>query len=118
LATPTAAALASAGRYLMALADPSPRYVVLATDGIPNCGGGNNTTGTDDAAAIAAVSTLASAGIPVFVIGVSTQGADDTTLSSMANAGGKPRAATPPYYPVSTGAELTAVLTAIGGQIA
>jgi len=115
-ATPTSAALASAGRYLMGLTDANPRYVVLATDGQPNCAGGNMGT-ADDAAAIAAVTSLAGAGIPVFVIGIATQGTADATLTSMAMAGGKARAATPPYYPVAVSADLVAALAAIGGQV-
>jgi hypothetical protein len=116
-ATPTTSALQSAARYLTGLTTPNPRYVVLATDGQPNCGGGGSGNG-DDTGAIAAVSSLAAAGIPVFVIGVATDGsAADATLSSMATAGQKPRAATPPYYPVATSVELTAALSAIGGQV-
>src|SRR5947207_10741481 len=41
----------------------------------------------------------------------------DTTLSSMATAGGKPRNGTPPYYPVAVGADLVAALKAIGTQV-
>ena len=116
-ATPTTAGLQSAATYLHGLTDPNPKYVVLATDGQPNCGGGTQGT-TDDQAAVDAVAGLAGAGIPVFVIGVATQGSTaDTTLSNMANAGGKPRAATPPYYPVAVGADLVAALQAIGSQV-
>jgi len=115
--TPTTAGLQSAGRYLMGLTDANPKFIVLATDGQPNCGGGNQGT-TDDQAAIDTVGGLAGAGIPVFVIGVATQGSTaDATLSSMATAGGKPRAATPPYYPVAVGADLVAALQAIGSQV-
>jgi hypothetical protein len=113
--TPTAAALASAGRYLMTLSSANPRFVVLATDGQPNC---SSAGGTDDAAAIAAVSDLAAAGVPVFVIGIATQGTEgDTTLSSMAVAGGRPRMATPAYYPAATSVDLTAALSAISTQV-
>ena len=110
-ATPTTTALASAGRYLSKLGGPNPRFVLLATDGEPSCGG-------DAAAASAAVSNLAAAGIPVYVIGIATQGMADAALSAMAMAGGRPRNATPPYYPVQTAADLSATLSAIGGQIA
>jgi hypothetical protein len=132
-ATPTTAALASAGRYLASLTDPNSRYVVLATDGQPNCAGGS-AVGADDAAAIAAVSSLAAAGVPVFVIGIATQssgagsdggtgagaGAGPTandTLNSMARAGGRPRNADPAYYPVEVSADLVAALSAIGTQV-
>ena len=114
-ATPTRLAIESAGRYLMGLTTPNPRYVVLATDGLPNCNGPQSDA--DDAATIMAVTNLAAAGIPVFVIGVGTLGNGDATLSAMAKAGGKPRAADPAYYPVTTSADLSAALAVIGGQI-
>jgi len=100
-ATPTTTAIASAGRYLSNLGRPNPRFVLLATDGEPTCGG-------DGAAATAAVANLAAAGIPVYVIGIATEGMADTTLSAMAMAGGRPRSASPPYYPVQTAAEAVA----------
>lgn len=115
-ATPTTAALASAGRYLMNLGRPNPRFVLLATDGEPTCLAGG--LGGDAAAATAAITDLAAAGIPVYVIGIATEGMADTTLSAMAMAGGRPRSAKPPYYPVQTAADLSATLSAIGGQIA
>jgi von Willebrand factor type A domain len=115
--TPTTAGLQAAGRYLMGLTDPNPKFIVLATDGQPNCGA-TLAGGADDQAAIDSVSALAGAGIPVFVIGVATQGSTaDSTLSAMATKGGKPRAATPPYYPVAVGADLTAALQAISSQV-
>jgi hypothetical protein len=120
--TPTAAALASAGRYLMTLTRPNPRFVVLATDGEPNCGSGsssgNNGGGSDAQAAIAAVTALAAAGIPVYVIGIATEGVADATLSSMATAGGRPRSGTPSYYSVQQAADLSAALAAIGRDVA
>jgi hypothetical protein len=118
--TPTRFALESASRYLTGLTSPNPRYIVLATDGLPNCGPQDPDGGSDradDAATIMAVAKIATAGIPVFVIGVGTQGDGDATLSAMAKAGGKPRAADPAYYPVTTAADLTATLATIGGQI-
>jgi hypothetical protein len=106
--TPTGPAVTSAGRYLATLTRPNPRFVLLATDGEPSCGGD----------AVAAVTSLAGAGVPVYVIGIATQGMADNTLTAMANAGGRPRNATPAYYPVQTAADLSAALSAIGTQIA
>lgn len=114
--TPTRFAIEGAGRYLMGLTSPNPRFIVLATDGLPNCGGPEQDE-ADDAATIMAVANITAAGIPVFVIGVGTLGDGDATLSAMAQAGGKPRAATPAYYPVTTSADLSAALSVIGGQI-
>jgi hypothetical protein len=116
--TPTATALASAGKYLMNLTRPNPRFVLLATDGEPTCGAGGGNMGSDAQSSIAAVTNLAAAGIPVYVIGIATQGMADTTLNAMATAGGRPRSGTPAYYPVQTATDLTAALSAIGGQIA
>jgi von Willebrand factor type A domain len=113
--TPTRLALEAGGRYLMGLGRPNPRYVVLATDGVPNCSGAR--MGADDQPTIDAVGALATAGIPVFVIGVGTQGGADATLSAMAMAGGKPRAGKPAYYAVNTAGDLSMALETIGGQI-
>src|SRR6185295_8595372 len=68
--TPTRFAIEGGGRYLMGLTTPNPRFVVLATDGLPNCGSGDAGDGADDEPTISAVASLAAAGIPVFVIGV------------------------------------------------
>jgi von Willebrand factor type A domain len=113
--TPTRLALEAGGRYLMGLTRPNPRYVVLATDGLPNCAGAAQ--GDDATATIMAVKNLATANIPVFVIGVGSFGSGDGTLNAMAQAGGKPRAGNPSYYPVSNADDLSAALAAIGGQI-
>jgi hypothetical protein len=113
--TPTRLALESSHRYLMTLTRPNPRYLVLATDGIPGCDFGMD----EAAAATMAVAKIAAAGIPVFVIGIATsvEPAADATLSAMARAGGKPRAAKPAYYPVTSADDLSAALATIGGQI-
>ena len=116
--TPTAAALASAGRYLMTLTRPNPRFVLLATDGEPTCGAGGDTMNSDAQAAIAAVTNLATAGIPVYVIGIATAGVADMTLNSMAIAGGRPRNGTPAYYSVQNTTDLTAALATIGKAVA
>jgi hypothetical protein len=114
--TPTRLALEAGQRYLMTLTRSNPRYMVLATDGVPDCGPND---GTDETNAIAAVATVAAAKVPVFVIGIATQQDDaaTATLNAMARAGGKPRAADPAYYPVSTADDLSAALVTIGGQI-
>jgi hypothetical protein len=116
--TPTAAALASAGRYLMSLTRPNPRFVLLATDGEPTCGAGGDTMNSDAQTAIDAVTKLAAAGIPVYVIGIATAGVADMTLNAMAMAGGKPRTGTPAYYSVQNATDLSAALAAIGKDVA
>jgi hypothetical protein len=124
--TPTTLAIKNASAYLRGLKDTNPKYILLATDGIPTCGkamcaAGVVATGSqtqcDDANAIASVAQAFTDGIPTFVIGIATAGMD-TTLSSMATAGGYPRmGADKPYYPVNSAAELTAALDAIKNQV-
>ncbi|HVR60567.1 MAG TPA: vWA domain-containing protein [Polyangia bacterium] len=115
-ATPTAAAVAGASMYLATLADPNPKYILLATDGLPNCMGG--VAGANDPdGAIQAVTDSAKNGIPVFVVGIGNIPEGTAELTSLAVAGGRPQAADPKYYPVSSTADLASVLTTIGGMI-
>ncbi|HVZ73290.1 MAG TPA: vWA domain-containing protein [Polyangia bacterium] len=120
-ATPTAPAIMSAATYLGGLTDPNPKYILLATDGMPNCNNGD--PGADDnAGAVAAVAASFGAGIPVYVVGIGTVTSAIDTLNKMADAGGRPRmSATDPtthYYPVGSATDLESVLQMIGGQIA
>jgi hypothetical protein len=116
--TPTRSAETSGGAYLMGLPDPNPKFIVLATDGLPNCGMGGNAMNSDAPGAERAVLDVAMMGIQTFVIGIATQGSNaDATLTTMAMNGGRPRAGTPPYYPVTNGADLVTALGTIQGQI-
>ncbi len=114
--TPTRAAEISAGNYMAGRTNANPKYILLATDGEPNCaaGGGGGGNATDGPGAIAAVTTVAGMGFPTFVIGIAADAEAGTTLEGMAVAGGRPRAGgNPSYYSVSTTADLQAALTAI-----
>ena len=117
--TPTTAAMTLAGDYLATLTTPNPRFIVLVTDGQPNCAGGNG-GGDDSPAAIAAVAAQAARGYGTFVIGVAT--ASDAmataTLTSMSTAGTHARPGTPNYYVVNNTAELVTALGSIGTQVA
>jgi hypothetical protein len=116
--TPTAAAVRSGAMYLQGLTDPNPKYILLATDGEPNCGGGRGTN-SDRAGAVAAVQMAAAAGIPVYVVGIGNVTASVTTLNMMAAAGGRPKmGGAEQYYPVSNTQDLVTALTTIGMQIA
>jgi hypothetical protein len=135
--TPTRFAVQAGAAYLMSLTDPNPKYILLATDGEPNCcttaggatcpprmggGGGGGNALADDANAIAAVAAAYSngAGIPVFVVGVGTVGTAVATLNSMATAGGKaqaPDAMGRVYFPADDPAGLETALASISGQI-
>jgi hypothetical protein len=55
----------------------------------------------DDAASVAAVAALASAGIETFVVGIPGTDAYESTLNAMAEAGGHPQSGTVKYFSVS-----------------
>jgi hypothetical protein len=112
--TPTRLAVASAAAYLMSLADPNPKVLLLATDGEPNCAPGA-TTAADDGA-VAAVQALADSGVPTYVIGVGNVVPAQATLNMMAMAGGRPNAGITSYYPVASSGDLIDTLRAIGAQ--
>src|SRR5260370_30887076 len=97
-ATPTTAAIAGASAYLLRLTDLNPKFILLATDGLPNCLGGDNSA-SDASGAIQAVKASADMGVPVFVIGIGSLPDADAPLTAMAVAGGKPQAADPNYPP-------------------
>jgi len=122
--TPTTMAVMAASAYLKTLNDGNPKFILLATDGIPTCGSamcaaGVNTGGSltqcDDANAIAAVKSVHdNDGIPTFVLGIGTANSPgDSTLSQMAVNGGFPRASTPSYYPIGSADDLTQAFQAI-----
>jgi hypothetical protein len=116
--TPTAAAVTSGATYLMSLTDANPKFILLATDGEPNCGAMTRRTSDSDAAgAEAAVMMSAAAGIPVFVVGVGNVDTATMTLDQLAVNGGRPQATEPKYFPVTNTADLVSVLTQIGGMI-
>jgi hypothetical protein len=107
--------------------DELPKFVLLATDGAPNCNptadvaSCTSTTGEpavipeqclDDLCTYNAAFQLAAAGIPVFVVGVGDDlAAWDYVLDNIAAYGG-----TGEYYPADDGAVLEEVLAEITGQ--
>jgi hypothetical protein len=116
--TPTRAAELSAGEYLQGLSatDTNSKFVLLATDGEPNCVEGSDDTTIDDTmAAIGSVATVKAMGFPTFVIGIATEGGTaDMTLNSMATSGGYPLSGgTTQYYSVSTTDDLVTALNRI-----
>src|SRR5436190_17654213 len=119
--TPTRLAENAGAAYMRGLTDQNPRFILLATDGLPNCAPGVSDTAADDSAgAVMSVADAASMGVPTFVVGVATggMGTADTTLSNMANAGGYPRAGSPRYYNGSSTAEFVSVLQTLVGMAA
>jgi hypothetical protein len=116
-ATPTRAAMDAAVTYLRGVTTANPKFIVLATDGLPTCGSGGNTSG-DGPNAIAAVTRAAAAGYQTFVVGIATTGTDgDATLTSMAQAGLRPRAGSPSYYPVASRQELVDTFNTIESMV-
>jgi hypothetical protein len=121
--TPTRAGVQAATTYLRGLTTQNPKFILLATDGSPNCPAGcsgnacqTTPNAAEEAAVVQAVTDAATAGFKVFVVGIATASDPDAdmTLSNMAIAGGVPRmGATPPYYPVASQQELVDALNAI-----
>jgi hypothetical protein len=120
LGTPTGPVMNNAVKYLTGLTDPNPKYLLLATDGEPNCAGGSNTLNvTDDVGAENAVTAAYTAGFPTFVVGIATT--TDATASNALNAmavnGGEAQTgAATQYYAVSDTATLVSVLGQILGK--
>ena len=119
--TPTRAAENAAVTYLNGLAatDQNPKFIVLATDGQPNCPASGMQSADDSPGAIMAVTAAANAGFKTFVVGIATAGGTaETTLNSMAVAGGYPQAgAATQYYAVSDTAGFAAVLRTLVGMV-
>ncbi len=93
--------------------NPNGRFVLLATDGQPNCGDPNDSSVPTVTQSIAAIGALAGAGVKTFVLGFGDAVVSDpTTLQAMAQAG-----QTGMYYAATSPAQLDAALDAIAGQI-
>jgi len=141
--TPTRDAIHHGAAYLAGVPDQNPKYMLLATDGEPNCGstscpppgimmGGlccvscgmgctqctGGSGGPDNAGAEQAVTDAANMGIRTFVIGVATDAAADGVLNQMAQNGLEPRVGGPPYYyQAGSQAQLVQVINMISGSI-
>jgi hypothetical protein len=111
--TPTKLAISTAVTYLQTLTDTNGKYILLATDGLPNCAGGGNGGGgagaTDLPATTTEVGLAYQAGFKVYVLGV---GPDTGNLDALANAGG-----TNNYYPALTPQALSDALATIVGSV-
>jgi hypothetical protein len=108
LYTPTAAAVNAALIYLQSVKDANSRYILLATDGEPNCSGGLNFN-DDMPATSAAVASAAASGFPVYVVGI---GPAPSNLDQLAKVGG-----TDHYYPADSAQALTTALGAITKKV-
>ena len=109
--TPTHTALEASLSYFQSIpVNANGRYVLLATDGEPNCLAPNGDPSINES--IAAVAGLKAAGIPTFVLGFG-DGVNAGTLQAMALAGGQGQ-----YYAANSPAQLQVALDAIADQVA
>lgn len=118
IGTPTTAVMNNAVQYLQGLTDPNPKYLLLATDGEPNCAAGNVNT-SDAVGAENAVAAAYTAGFPTFVVGIATAtDAAATGALNMAavNGGEAQTGAATQYYSVTDTAGLETVLAQIVGK--
>ncbi|MEY4515228.1 MAG: hypothetical protein RLZZ450_7350, partial [Pseudomonadota bacterium] len=118
-ATPTTASMAAARMALAgecADCKPTPKYILLVTDGQPTCGmgGTGDTTPEDIAATNAAIDDLTKDGVKTYVIGYDTASDPDAAaaMDGFAMHGG-----TDKHYPVEDEATLIAELTRIAGAL-
>jgi hypothetical protein len=119
--TPTRTAVNAGAAYMATLTDTNPKYLLLATDGLPNCiPGDNNVSDDDSAGAKTAVMNAATAGFKTFVVGIgNTNGV--TTLNQLAMAGGEAQVGSADgnsFYEVNSTADLVTALNKIVGMVA
>jgi hypothetical protein len=92
-ATPVSAAIEVGATTLLELADQSPKFLMLVTDGAPTCGGTIDALSADPVSAqsdaVGAVSLAAMAGVPTLVVAPSTTTNPDAVaaLNALAVAG-------------------------------
>ncbi|MFO0714965.1 MAG: vWA domain-containing protein [Sandaracinus sp.] len=115
-ATPTPPSLDAARDYYATIpVNPIGRYVLLATDGLPNCGAEqpDGSTAETIEETITAIEALQAEGIDTYVLGFGS-GLDGagTTLMRMATAGGTSRP-----YNARSAAELDAALGTIAAEV-
>jgi hypothetical protein len=128
--TPTRDAVTTGASYLTGLTDTNPKYILLATDGLPNCPVGcasmshpsNSCTMTDnpneDSAAAGAIASALSSGIKTFVIGVGNVSSAQNTLNTFAMMGGLAQSgASTSYYAATDPTALEAALNALVGAV-
>ncbi|MBX3274459.1 MAG: VWA domain-containing protein [Sandaracinaceae bacterium] len=115
-ATPTHTSLDAARTYYGTIpVNPVGQFVLLATDGLPNCGPPLPDGGTEETVdeTVAAIEALFAAGISTYVLGFGDSfGGGGTALNRMATAGGTSRP-----YNARTAAELDTALDAIAASV-
>ena len=110
---PFGSGIQAAAAYLRSRTTRNPKYIVLATDGAPNCDELMKSVG-----ALQAIRQAADAGLHTFVVGINLAAAETPMLDMMAAAGREPRAGKPRYYAAENRQELADALLLIAGRIA
>jgi hypothetical protein len=117
--TPTRQAVLEAGNAMLGAGRPTRKYLLLATDGEPNCSpGGADQAASDVLGTTHALRTLAERGLSTFVLGVAAGSAPASALSTMAQAGGHARQGEIAYYTAGDANELEAALSEVARQVA
>ncbi len=129
--TPTRDALATGAAYLAGVKDSNNKYILLATDGLPNCPVGcagmshpmgmctlTDNPSEDQQATQAITDALNNQGIKTFVIGVGDVATAQNTLNNFAMAGGLPqKGAATSYYAATDPTALANALKALIGAV-
>lgn len=129
--TPTRDAVTTGAAYLAGVKDSNPKYILLATDGLPNCPVGcagmtmpsqscgmTDNPSEDMAATQAVADALSKYGIKTFVIGVGNVSAAQNTLNNFAMAGGLAQTgAATSYYAATDPQALENALNALVGAV-
>ncbi len=130
--TPTRDAVTTGASYLAGVKDNNPKYILLATDGLPNCPAGCADMGgqasdmctrtdnpSEDVAATQAIAdALTKYKIKTFVIGVGNVSAAQNTLNNFAMAGGLAQSgASTSYYAATDPQALENALNALVGAV-
>ncbi len=129
--TPTAATLGMAHNHVATLTGDSPRAVILATDGAPNCNGSldpgdcqcvgspcsDPRACLDDDASVDAVRALNASRIPTFVVGI--PGVENFTgvLNGLAEAGGTAQGMGVQYYQANDADSLSSAIESITERV-
>lgn len=139
--TPTAGAVEVAGRWFVDHpGSDGDRYLILATDGAPNCnpslspstctctgaasscssGGGASASINclDDARTLESIDLFRRREVFTYVVGLNGAEAFSSVLDAMADAGGRARGVTPRFYPANTADDLARELSTITSGIA
>jgi hypothetical protein len=108
--TPTQEALVSAAKYLQRTASTHPRYLVLITDGVPNC------TGSVPGVVNELSSIRTNEHVTTLVIGIPGNNTEAfVSLNKFADAGGAPRTGSRHFYAVT---DLTSFVGALQAVVA